>query len=97
MSMGTNHFDKECIERYGKRTCMIVRVAGGFEMRLLDKLEGSQAIAQITSNVLHKLIPQMLRYKYTVVIVEKINGQGSEIIAIHHPVQSQLTTPPIIQ
>lgn len=43
-----------------------------------------------------EMIPKMLVNRYTVVIVEQIRT-NKEITAIHLPMQSQLTTPPILQ
>jgi hypothetical protein len=96
MSKLTN-YDKECSERYGVKTCIFEETdKDRFEMRLLDELSKSFQSMYIQRNNLYEAIPRMLTNKYTVVIIEQLTG-SQEITAIHMPVQSYLTTPPIIQ
>jgi hypothetical protein len=96
MSQRTN-YDMECSERYGLQTCIFEEVdKDRFEVRLLDELSKSFRSIYIQRNNLYEAIPRMLTNKYTVVIIEQLTG-SQEITAIHMPVQSYLTTPPIIQ
>lgn len=94
-----DEYDKECTERYGIKTCILVETDKRdiFELRMMDKisLKSRQRYILRRSN-LFEVIPKMLFHKYTVVIVEQCPN-SKEITAVHHPVQSQLTIPPIIQ
>jgi hypothetical protein len=92
-------YDKECLERYGIRTCVIVEVSPDtFEVRLLDNryLTEKKVVYLVKRDKLFEIIPKKLMYKYTVVIAE-VRSNNKEITAVHLPVQHQLTTPPILQ
>lgn len=100
--MATHVYDKECIERYGRKTCIIIQKTNlqKYEMRLLEKIkEGKIETYEIEKNSFYYLIPNLLKYRYTVVIVEElpVEGNHKEITAVHLPVQATLNTPPIIQ
>lgn len=100
--MATSTYDKECIERYGRKTCIIIQKTSlqKYEMRLLDKTkEGKVELYEIEKASFYFLIPNLLKYRYTVVIVEELQVEGhhKEITAVHLPVQATLNTPPIIQ
>jgi len=95
-------FDQQCIEMYGKKTCIIVQHGNKFKMKLLDK--SLSDITEIDKSGFYKLIPRMIEYKYTVVIIEEISKYNQsrtkntkEITAVHLPVQSFLNTPPLLQ
>jgi len=89
----TDFFDKECHQRYGSHTCILIQCDDDiYEFRLLDNLSTATTI---TKRTFVDLIPQMLSQNYTVVIVENTLGIGKEVRAVHLPKQTQLTTPPI--
>ena len=68
-----------------------------FEVRQLDKCWIKPGF-EINRQSLFEMIPQMLVGKYTVVIMEQFQEtRTTEVTAVHLPVQSQLTIPPIIQ
>lgn len=94
-----NVFDKECSDRYGQHTCILVETTNNiFEVRLLDEPQNTlqQHGYYIARTNLYEVIPKMLMKNYTVVIAELCQGL-KEISAVHHPVQSSLNTPPILQ
>lgn len=92
----THCFDKECLERYGAKTCVIVQNGESYEMRLLDKLQkNNKEVYTVKKTLFYKLIPNLLLYKYTVVVVEELrNMRHLEITAVHLPVQPSLNAPP---
>jgi hypothetical protein len=86
--------EKECIERYGRKTCLLNQLQNDtFEIKTLDDSAESY-IAERQS--LYKVIPNLLISMYTVVIIECQRG-CREITTVHHPVQSHLAAPPILQ
>jgi hypothetical protein len=88
-------YDKECVDRYGSKTCILFqKFHDTFELRMLDK---SMEYLAIEKKHFFEIIPNLLSHKYTVVIVEKCIDDKSQIKAIHLPVQSHLTIPPILQ
>jgi hypothetical protein len=90
-------YDTECIDRYGSKTCILFQITDEvYELRMLDK---TMEDINVTKKHFFEIIPKLLSNKYTVVIVEKclcLNNK-LEIKAIHLPVQSHLTIPPILQ
>ncbi len=94
-----NDFDQQCVEMYGKKTCIIIQHGNKFKMKLLDK--GVSEICEIDKSGFYKMIPRMIEHKYTVVIIEDIKEDKQtnhkEITAVHLPVQSFLNTPPLLQ
>jgi uncharacterized membrane protein YbaN (DUF454 family) len=81
-------FDKECIEKYGKKSCILYEKNNvTYESRLLDNPMYNK---QINKYEFAELIPNLLKEKYTIIII-----QNQEIVAVHLPVQSQLFLPPI--
>lgn len=78
-------YDNYCTDLYGKRTCILFQMKEQFEVRMMDKME--KKTVTTCKDVLYMLIPNLIRYKYTVVIVEEINGHRHEITAIHLPIK----------
>lgn len=83
-------YDTYCKDIYGDRTCLLV---GNmlknnkdnehiYEVRMLDQPTQKSTIT--SKKYFHTLIPNLLRYKYTVIIIEEIN-KNYEIMAIHLP------------
>jgi hypothetical protein len=88
-------YDRECIDRYGPKTCILFQKANeNYELRMLDN---SMEYILIQKKHFFEIIPNLLSHKYTVVIVERCLENKLEIKAIHLPVQSHLTIPPILQ
>lgn len=77
-------FDKDCIETYGKKTCILFDLEDdNIEIRLLDNI---YQIKYTRKNKLYNIIPSLLEKLYTVVLVEKIHKTNTkEIVAIHFP------------
>lgn len=91
--MSSKLYDDECIERYGKKTCILSQIKDDtFELRLMDY--NKQDI--IYRQNIYSIIPEMLKKHYTVILIENFK-ESPEITAIHMPVQAYLNTPPIIQ
>jgi hypothetical protein len=94
----SSQFDKECLQRYGEKTCILYQLDNSgvlFEVRSLDTGNTSDKYT-VEKRCFHKLIPKMLFQKYTVVIIEQIDCV-KDITAVHLPVQVQLSNPPLIQ
>lgn len=83
-------YDTYCKNIYGDRTCLLV---GNmlksnkdnehiYEVRMLDQPNQKSTIT--SKKYFHTLIPNLLRYKYTVIIIEEVN-KNYEIMAIHLP------------
>lgn len=88
------HFDIECIQRYGEKTCLLHQIDSLlFQVRVLDKDIPYHIVER---DYFHILIPKMLAQKYTVVIIEQVDCEN-DITAVHLPVQLYLSSPPIIQ
>lgn len=91
---GLGDFDQTCAEEYGGKTCIIVQIDQGeepsYQMRLLDK----GVCKNITTELLATVIPEMLQYKYIVVVVRWVNNESRDITAVHYP-DSRLNAPPI--
>ena len=83
----TRLYDDYCKNMYGDRTCMLIKDPniGLYEVRMLDKIENDTTTT--SKKYLHVLIPNLLKYRYTVIIVEKI-CDAYEILAIHLPGQA---------
>lgn len=80
-------YDEYCKNIYGDRTCLLVGTMMKnddiiYEVRMLDKPE--QRSTTTSKKYFHTLIPNLLRYKYTVIIIDEINN-SYEIMAIHLP------------
>lgn len=91
------NYDKECLDRYGARTCIFIETKKDkFEVRLMDEISKQHQSMYVQRNYLYEAVPRMLTNKYTVVIIEQF-VDTQEITAVHMPVQAHLTTPPIIQ
>lgn len=89
--MDLEKFDTNCKQMYGNRTCILYQInEDSFKVRFLDKELNTKEI--INRNVFYKFIPDMITSNYTVVIIEK-----KEITTVHHPMQTNLFTPPLIQ
>ena len=78
-------YDNYCINLYGTKTCILFQMKEQYEIRMMDKTE--KKTVTTSKDVLYMLIPNLIRYKYTVVIVEEINGHRHEITAIHLPIK----------
>jgi len=88
-------YDKECADRYGIKTCILIEMLKDtFELRVLDCPVYNRI--QVPKKRFYEIIPKMLMNKYTVVVIEQY-PHSKEITAVHLPVQSHLTTPPILQ
>jgi hypothetical protein len=80
--------DEYCRKMYGERSCLLVNIVDMdgeeklYEVRMLDKLD--QRSTTTSKKYFHTLIPNLLKYKYTVVIVEIIDN-NYEIMAVHLP------------
>jgi hypothetical protein len=61
-----------------------------YQIRLLDK----GVTKDVSTELLARIIPDMLQYKYIVVIVKNIGKGKRDITAVHYP-DSRLTAPPI--
>jgi hypothetical protein len=91
------YYEKDCIERYGSKTCLLIQYNDKYEIRLLDTIPNKMLEKyMILKDSFSELIPKLLSHKYTVVLIEKVENKR-EITAVHLPVQSHLTIPPIIQ
>lgn len=94
MYYGLGDFDTICRKDYGDKTCVIVQIDRDepptYQMRLLDK----GVAKNITTELLARVIPDMLQYKYIVVMAKWIAGEKRDITAVHYP-DSRLTAPPI--
>ena len=77
-------FDQDCIETYGKKTCILFDLDDdNIEIRLLDNI---YQLKYTRKNKLYNIIPSLLEKLYTVVLVEKIQKTNTkEIVAIHFP------------
>jgi hypothetical protein len=79
--------DEYCRKMYGERSCLLVDMNGEeklYEVRMLDKLD--QRSTTTSKKYFHTLIPNLLKFKYTVIIVEMIEN-NYEIMAVHLPGQ----------
>ena len=81
--------DEYCKKMYGERSCLLMNTLNEidgddklYEVRMLDKLD--QRSTTTSKKYFHTLIPNLLRYKYTVVIIEIVDG-NYEIMAVHLP------------
>ncbi len=83
-------YDTDCKQMYGNRTCILYQLKDDlFKIKFLDKKISSEVIDRKT---FYKIIPEMITTNYTIVIVE-----SNEITTVHHPTQTNLITPPLIQ
>jgi hypothetical protein len=97
-SCESSKYDKECLERYGEKTCIIVHKDEQCELRLLDKVRKHGEVSYVTKSSLYQTIPDLLMTKYTVVVVEYLEQNNQkEITAVHLPVQAMLNPPPLLQ
>lgn len=91
---GLGDFDQTCAKQYGGKTCIIVQIEQhkepSYQIRLLDK----GVTKNVTTELLATVIPDMLQYKYIVVVVKWVNNVTRDITAVHYP-DSRLTAPPI--
>ena len=95
--MSSYIYDKECLDRYGMKTCVLFESSKDiFDMRPLDYDNKSQTKLKIARAKLYEAIPKLLMNRYTVVIVEMVDT-FHEVTAVHLPVQCALNTPPILQ
>lgn len=89
-------YDKECLDRYGIKTCLLIEnKPGDFELRVLDCPVYKTIYVKRKS--LCEIIPKMIGNKYTVVVIENCLNDVKEITAVHMPLQPFLNAPPIIQ
>lgn len=91
----TTEFDKECRQRYGEKTCILYQIDNLdeiYQCRVLD----THIQKLVEKSSFYITIPKMLVEKYTVVIIEQIEGVR-DITSVHLPMQVQLSNPPIIQ
>lgn len=86
---GEYDIDKECIAKYGLRSCVLYEKNRMiYESRMLDNPRKNK---YINKHECAELIPDLLKQKYTIIIIE-----NKEIIAVHLPVvQSHMFLPPI--
>lgn len=83
-------FGINCKQMYGLKTCILYEIKENlFSVKILDK---NGNIDNIDRNIFYKFIPEMINRNYTVVIIE-----NEEITTVHHPTQTNLITPPLIQ
>jgi hypothetical protein len=85
-------YDKYCKDIYGDKSCLLVGTIIKkskdnenehiYEVRMLDQPDQRSTIT--SKKYFHTLIPNLLRYKYTVIIIEEIDN-NYEIMAIHLP------------
>lgn len=84
-------FDAECIERYGKQTCILYQIDQNksslnnvnlYKLRYLDDSFLNDKIVGKTE--FYELIPYLLEKKYTVVVAELVCGSHI-VIATHRP------------
>lgn len=85
-------YDTYCKSIYGDRSCLLVGTIVKnnkdnesehiYEVRMLD--QPTQRSTITSKKYFHTLIPNLLRYKYTVIIIEEIDN-NYEIMAIHLP------------
>lgn len=90
MNDTNSYYDKECMEQYGKKTCIIIKeitipqsMHNKAELRFLDK-NGTFLTTQVH---LADIIPNLLSYNYYVIIVDK-TSHSQNITAIHCPCKS---------
>jgi hypothetical protein len=80
--------NKECIAKYGLKSCILYeKNENVYESRVLDNSLDNKYINKYECA---ELIPNLLKQKYTIIIIE-----NQEIVAVHLPVQSQMFLPPI--
>lgn len=83
-----NDIDRECVAKYGLKSCVLYeKNRMTYESRILDNPRKNK---YINKNECAELIPELLKQKYTIIIIE-----NKEIIAVHLPMQSQMFLPPI--
>lgn len=79
-------FDSHCNEIYGDQTCILFQTSQDtFQLRYLN----SNKTNNIIKREFHTQIPNLLEQSYTVVIVEDIDDDRKEIVAIHFPGNKQ--------
>lgn len=84
-------FDKTCEKDFGLKTCIIVEMdSENHQLRLLDK----GITKEVRTELLARIIPDMLQYKYIVVVVKNVGRDRKDITAVHYP-DSRLTAPPL--
>lgn len=98
-SLNLSNYDKECIERYGDKTCILIEISNKdsikesektYQIRYMDKIKLNQHFnvnsknEYLSSKLFYKFIPHLLTHNYTVVVVENIELK-KEITAIHKP------------
>jgi hypothetical protein len=88
--------EKHCLELYGEKTCIIrqtLHEVKKYEVLMMDNKNKNPMFT--SSTFLYVLIPNLLKLKYTVVIVERIHGTNtSDITAVHFPERAgNLLTP----
>ncbi len=88
-NLDSSLYDDYCKNIYGDRTCLLVGTISKenerehiYEVRMLDKPEQRSTIT--SKKYFHTLIPNLSRYKYTVIIIEEVKD-NYEIMAIHLP------------
>jgi len=89
-------YDNECRVKYGDKVVILFQTVAGdnvqdhdtFQMRYLDTLD----FKCVQRGQFYDIIPWLLIQKYVVVIVEQC-----ELTAVHMPVQTSLSLPPLLQ
>lgn len=84
------NYDDECSIRYGKKTCLLIQLndkSNIYQIRYMDKIncyQNSNNIDHVSKELFNELIPHLISYNYTVIVIENANNI-SEITAIHKP------------
>lgn len=88
-SPGGCKFDVECMAKYGSKTAILYQIQNEFtpgsdnakyELRTLDNLGDPMTVSK---KLFFELIPSLVSKKYTVVIVDYLDGYGHDITAVH--------------
>lgn len=89
-NINITNYDDECLNRYGNRTCLLIQLHNKnnmYQIRYMDKInyyKDNLNIDHVSKELFNELIPHLISYNYTVVVIENLNNTP-EITAIHKP------------